>query len=472
MPSNDVDYKKKLEQYGIQSHLIPSGLSNEQYQVLYKKLRIFNLTIKEKWQLLAILGDESAYENLEKKDMLHGNMAHYAAFSGNIERLNQVLARSPQLFWWTDVYGYSAALYAASSGNPDALQWVKDNIPHILGSSIVYSAAKTGNPAMLQWVKDNKPDWLKNERWGFEFVQGAARSGNPDALLWVNKNLRDILLAMDDKKRNDFLEEAATSDHEPQLGLALALCDNPQEVKFDLTSDKEFEERVVPALLYTLQTNYTLTRIIYPYSWSSNSKIDALLQKNKDIILELNKLSRDFTVLCQQDTGARTSPLSKGALLTLFKTAAQAISPRIPEKDILAQFNKINNNSNKLKHDGALEVKQEASRINALANKLTGIDKGRALLISEAWVELKALILEQDTFIEDDLRQWYFKYGKTINKPITPQANGFFKPEETSPYALLTRLCEAFGFDEKRVMNKPETNHSAGNAEVAAAPPC
>ncbi|QRN02801.1 hypothetical protein GH742_02335 [Legionella sp. MW5194] len=476
MPSAAIDYREKLIQKGIKRDLIPLALTNEQCEVLFRKIKHFNTSwIREGWQLLAILGDEATYKKVDQKDNFDVNMAHYAAFSGDIQRLNQVLAQRPGLFSQFDKEGKGAAHYAAVSGNPAALQWIKNNKPDLLekidenGVTIAHYAALSGSLGALQWIKDNKPALLNTiDKDGWTIAHCAARSGNPEVLRWIKKNHLEAL-SMDKKARDALLVAAALSGHGEQLNLALALCGNPSEINFKhLTAENS---TVLSTLREALQSNYTLTSVVYPYFSELMDEIEKLLEKNEVIIFRLNKLSDDFTVLCQCDktTGARTCPLSKDALLALFTTAAQAISPRIPEKDIKAQFYKIYNNSIPLKHDAALAAKGKVQDFKLKSETLTGfrtwfINTKVAQLKRHAMSDLKALILNADTFTENDLRQWYLEHQESVNRQTHTLTGLFFKKRETDSRALVRKICKDFGFEEQLVTAKPDDHHSGKEA--------
>ncbi|KTC97833.1 ankyrin repeat domain-containing protein [Legionella erythra] len=512
MPSTVIDYRDKLIQSGIRRDLIPPALTNEQCQVLFRKLNSFSMSwIRGTWQLLAILGDEEPYRHLDQKDNFNVNMAHYAAFSGDIQRLNQVLAQNPHLFSQFDKGIKGAAHYAALSGNPAALQWIKDNKPDLLNNldkedrTIAHRAAQGGNVAALQWIKDNKPDLLNRmDMNGWTIAHYAARFGNPEVLQWIKNNKPDLLnkmdkdgcsiahhasrsgtlealnwikknhlegLLMDHNARDTFLMCAALSGNGEQLNLALALCGNPSTVNFKRIPADD-SSTVIDALREALQSNYILRSVVYPHLLEPCDEVEMLLDKNGLIAIKLNKLSDDFTVLCQQDTtGARTGPLSKDALLTLFTTAARAISPRIPEKDIKAQFYKIYNNSNALKHDAALAAKGKVLDFKMKSETLTGfraffINKKVAHLKRHAMAELNALILNADTFTENDLRQWYLAHNDSINRQTHTLTGLFFKTRETASRALVSKICQEFKFNEQLVTAKPENDH-AGKEPIA-----
>ncbi|KTD49924.1 ankyrin repeat-containing protein [Legionella rubrilucens] len=441
MPSDTIDYREKLIQNGIKRNLIPPALTNDQCQVLFNKLKFFRISwIEETWQLLAILGDEATYKNVDRKDSYDLNMAHYAVLSGDLQRLNQVLAQRPTLFYQFDAERRGAAHYAALSGNLVVLQWIKDN-----------------KPALLNTI----------DKAGWTIAHYAAHSGNPKVLRWIKKNHLEALL-MDKNARDTFLIAAAHSGNGEQLNLALALCGNPSEINFSrLTAENS---TALSTLREALQSNYTLTSVVYPYFSELWDEVETLLEKNEVIILRLNKLSDDFTVLCQQDkTGARTCPLSKDALLALFTTAAQAISPRIPEKDIKAQFYKIYNNSIPLKHDAALAAKGKILDFKIKSETLTGfracfINKKVAQLKRHAMSDLKALILKADTFTENDLRQWYLEHQESVNRQTNTLTGFFFKTRETASRALVRNICKDFGFDEQRITANPENEHSGEEA--------
>ncbi|WP_131777843.1 hypothetical protein, partial [Legionella fairfieldensis] len=97
----------KLVSLGVKPEvLIAARLQEQNYQPLYSRLyQAINfsatpLLISDPWQLQALIGHTDYYE----------------AFSTEV----------------TDNWGAPFSLYAAWSGNPAALDWVKTHVPHLL----------------------------------------------------------------------------------------------------------------------------------------------------------------------------------------------------------------------------------------------------------------------------------------------------------------------------------------------------
>lgn len=320
MPFETIDYRNQLIQYGIESDLIPPTLSNEDCQLLYGKLKVFSLSlIKETWQLLAILGDEAAYNNLDQQAGCGVNMAYYAAFSGHVGRLNEVNERKPALFNQT-VQGVSVGHAVFYSGNPKALDWIKQYYPDLLESvdklncTKAHAVARSGNLDMLRWVAKNCPHLLtKKDKDGWSIGTYAALSGNAD-----------------------------------QFNLALALSGHRHEVIFNNMDESIFKEVVIPTLKEALKTNTTLTDIygIRPGLWA---ELQPMLEDNKRIQKELKPIIRQFTLLIYERNSQGDRCFLKDILLNRFTYAVKEVSDRISEKEIAAHFTKMVDNTENYK---------------------------------------------------------------------------------------------------------------------------
>lgn len=321
MPFETIDYRNQLIQYGIEADLIPLTLSTEDCQLLYKKLKAFSPSwIKEAWQLLAVLGDEATYNNLDQKDYCNVNMAHYAALSGHVERLKVVYERKPALFYQLDNGGKSVRYYAAYSDNPEVLSWVKRHYPNLLESLDEYNGT---------------------------LAHHAARSGSLDSLRWVAKNCPH-LLTKENGYRWSIATCAALSGNADQFNLALALSGNRHAVFFYFINEDKFKEVVIPTLKEALKTNTMLIDLygIYPKLWA---ELKPMLEDNKRIQKELKPIIRKFTLLIYERNSQGDRCFLKDILFSLFTYAVKEVSVRISDKEIAAQFKKMVDNTENYK---------------------------------------------------------------------------------------------------------------------------
>lgn len=393
------NFIEELLELRIESDSIPSALSNEVYQLLHKKLKLFSpFWIRENWQLQALLGDEATYNDLHKKDHNGVNMAHYAALSGHVKRLHAVYERNPALFEQKDNYGQSAWHYAVYSDNPEALNWMKQYCPNLsdsadsLGQTLGHHAALAGNLDVLNLIKQHCPDQLTAaDQWGSTLAHYAAESGNFDVLNWINQHCPRLLdsvdkwgrtlahygvrslsqevlkwiarncpqlLTLNDRDGQSIVRDAALCGNADMFNLALALSDNRHEVNFAGLGITQFKLLAMPTLNKALKTNTTLTDIrgIDPSAWA---ELKPMLDANKlRIQNELKEIINKFTLLIYERNSQGDRCLPKDILLTLFMQAVESVTDRMSKQDIAAQFKKIVDNTENYKIKRVLQQRQ------------------------------------------------------------------------------------------------------------------
>jgi len=211
---------------------------------LYSKLSTLYIVnvrnITSFWQLALIAGfsHDVAITDASVRDEGGGNIAHYAALSGNPDALSAVLKTYPNLADQKDNAGRSIAHYAALSGNPDALSAVLKTYPNLAdqktnaGSSIAHYAALSGNPDALSVVLKTYPNLAdqKTTNGGGSIAHYAAWSGNPDALSAVLKKYPDLARQKDNDGRS-IAHYAALSGNPDALSVVLKTYPNLADQK-------------------------------------------------------------------------------------------------------------------------------------------------------------------------------------------------------------------------------------------------
>lgn len=251
----------KIQALGVEEAIIPKNLSATEYAELYRKCTLIAaLDLPLKTTDLYILNGQHIQNVINVLNSKH--VAQYAAWSGNIEVLRALKGYFHRVT--RDVssnnsyHPYSAhmkshlesdegnnmAHFAAWSGNPEALEWIKrgsgleyryivgykpanpfypyggsSEVPHynwteegaadyllesknIMGNTIAHYAAWSGHPEALEWIKNNVKHLLqsKNNN-GDTIAHFAAASGNPEVLEWIKNNAPRLL---ESKNNNGF----------------------------------------------------------------------------------------------------------------------------------------------------------------------------------------------------------------------------------------------------------------------------
>lgn len=218
MPDHREQYseaQKKLFFLGISEALINElELTEDVYERLFVKLKsvylhFYNkLIINNLWQLLLLTGRLEFYQSLQPDEQLRDNwnatIAHYAAWSGNIEALSWVHDKYPALFQIIDNQGRSIAHYAAWSGHTEVFIWVYDKFPALFqridnqDRSITHYAALSGHTKALHWVRDTYPQLLqKRDHSGRSIAHYAAMSGHIESINWVQAGYPALLQERD-----------------------------------------------------------------------------------------------------------------------------------------------------------------------------------------------------------------------------------------------------------------------------------
>ncbi|WP_126339377.1 ankyrin repeat domain-containing protein [Legionella spiritensis] len=272
-------------------------LPEDQKVRLCKAILYSNVTINREWQIRCLFGHMDN-NDLDKRDNLKNNPAHYAAWSGDTEALDWIHDNCPKLLTEKNTNNQTIAHYAIRSGNCKAMDWVKDNCSQLLeesnkldqaGRSIAHYAAWSGNPEALDWVKNNDPELLTGkDNEGRTIAHYAAWSVNPEALDWV-KHYCPEQLTVKGMYQQTVADQALLSVIPEQFNHAIRLSHSPHQ--YTLPRNFYFSEEAIKRLLKAMERNFSITKIIIPRDVSE--------RKTRDQIQAYCERNKKFAQICQ-----------------------------------------------------------------------------------------------------------------------------------------------------------------------------
>lgn len=472
-PNSNKDYRALLIELGVAEHLLQfKGLD---FGLLYERLSFLMgkqhlgapLLVTENWQL-EVLGGLKFNDNYLKddstlRDNRDASPTHYAAWSGNPAKLEWIKNNGPKALNQTDKYGNSPYHYAGRSGNPAALEWIKNNTPKALneenneGNTPMHYAALSGNPAALEWIKNNASKSLnqKNDA-GSTPIHYAAWSGNLEALEWV-KNNTPKALNQTNKSHLSPIHYAALSGNPQALNYVLALKNNPAIWVLSYNLRTEVIKKINATLIQALKTNYTLTSI-YPLVVLKMSAEDELsvktsLERNRAI----KKTKIEFIAFCQGTNQQKSNVSLLPADLEMHRLILEQMLPE--GVDVNRVFKEVMQND--------ITVRQMAQKEKALAlidreierlvpsnkehNTLIGVSLNNMHKNSDAKINalknLKEVVEQGDENMALAIQDWEKNHAQTLSEHRN-FAKRLFSHGPTRSQSIIKGMKSIYGIKE------------------------
>lgn len=157
----------------------------------------------------------------EEKTEFGQTIAFGAAQVGNVNILDFILTRKPELLNAIDTTGFNIAHMAAQMGQVDVLGWILNHKPELLdvgtksGVTIAHVTVSIQGvkTEVWKWLKTHKPNLLKSKSLeGVSIAHFAASRGNIEALQWI-ETFEPELLIMKDNFGCSILHTAAVKGH-------------------------------------------------------------------------------------------------------------------------------------------------------------------------------------------------------------------------------------------------------------------
>ncbi|HRD70303.1 MAG TPA: ankyrin repeat domain-containing protein [Legionella sp.] len=471
--NSNKDYRALLIELGVAEHLLQS--KELDFGLLYQRLSFVMgkqhfgapLLVTENWQI-EVLGGLKYNDNYLKddstlRDNRDASPTHYAAWSGNPAKLEWIKNNAPKALNQKDKYGNSLYHYAARSGNPAALEWIKNNAPKALnqknneGSIPIHHAALSGNPAALEWIKNNVPKALNQKNDGDSTpIHYAAWSGNLEALEWVKNNAPKALNQWD---RFDLtpIHYAALSGSPQALNYALALQNNPAILVLSYNLRTQIIKKINATLIQALKTNYTLTSI-YPIAVLNMSEDDELsvnksLERNRSI----KKATVRFIAFCQgikqQDSKASLLP----ADLEMHRLILEQMLPE--GVDVNRVFKEVMQNDITVRQMARKEkalalIDREIERLepsNKEHNTLLGVSINSVHKNSDAKINalknLKEVVEQGDENMALAIQDWEKNHAQTLSEHRN-FAKRVFSQGPTRSQSIIKGIKEIYGIKD------------------------
>lgn len=279
----DIDYKTQFFAVSnISAELLPE---NFDFKRAYKAFSWNHGLEIQNQELLLLFSNNPMPKEIWKtlknlKDSNDCNLAHYAAWAGNVEILNKIKRRESRIYTKNNLLPNNdiefLAHFAIGSNHPETIAWIEKNWDYLADRLIDREKYHQVNTA--------------------ELVIGA---GSADGLDWLKNNCPSLLLKLGE---GNLLQSAALSKSAKMLERTMLLSKNPAEFHIhpDLATEKR--EIVHTTLISYLTTSYTLTKVnntpsnnhqvntLYHKEHENITLIDALLERNKAIETAILKL--------------------------------------------------------------------------------------------------------------------------------------------------------------------------------------
>ena len=159
------------------------------------------------WQIDALVGEDIQAlidANRQSGDLFDRNIAHYVAWSGNLNNL-KILVNNNVPFDIPRYSGETIAYYAALSGNPELLDYLQQQSPELLRKkmyrhkhTLAHYAVLSGKVGTLEWIHKNMPELVEETTdtvtaQGVNIAHFASAVGNEAALTFIKINYPHLL---------------------------------------------------------------------------------------------------------------------------------------------------------------------------------------------------------------------------------------------------------------------------------------
>ena len=126
------------------------------------------------------------------------NVLYYAAATGDLNRVQELVKHGAELINAKDSIGRSVLYPAARSGNLELVKWLVEkgldvNVKDNGDKTVLHFAAQSGNVEAVKWFAEKGLDIHAKDSYDYTLLYYAARSGNMELVKWViNQGEQDV----------------------------------------------------------------------------------------------------------------------------------------------------------------------------------------------------------------------------------------------------------------------------------------